>query len=363
MFEIVFLIALIFYFTVLVIFSIGASKKFNRLDGNKLPLASVIVAARNEELNILDCLDSLNKLEYPEGKLEVIIIDDHSTDKTYSIITEFIHDKPIFKVVQPAKEIGSLRGKANAIANGIEIASGEIILTTDADCSVSKTWAKTIASYFKDDVAMVCGYTNQFSKNIFEGAQSIDFIHLLTVAAGTMNLGKPISAIGNNMSYRKSVYQEVGGYEALEFSVTEDFNLLMAIHKLKKYKIIYPLDIGGLVTSKPMEDIKSLYWQKKRWSVGGLKSDIAGFSVMLLAYAPQICLLLSPFYFSKEVLYLIFFKLIIDFTFLKPIHSRLELQFSIKHFLGFQIYYFLYVLIMPPLVFLNRKVEWKGRKY
>ena len=111
----------------------------------------------------------------------------------------------------------------------LKLSKGEIILTTDADCVVSPKWAKTIASYYQKDVVMVCGYTNQKAENLFEGVQDIDFIYLLTVGGGAINFGKPLSAIGNNMSYRKSAYLEAGGYEKIAFSVTEDFQLLMAI--------------------------------------------------------------------------------------------------------------------------------------
>lgn len=363
MFEIIFLVAILLYFLQILIFSIGASKRFSKIEIGNLPTATVIVAARNEEDNILRCIESLDKLEYPEGKLEIILVNDKSTDDTEKIIREFIKDKVRFKLINTNNGIGSLKGKANAIAHAIRKSSGEIILTTDADCAVSPKWAVTTASYYQKDVAMVCGYTDQKGEDAFSGMQSIDFIYLLTVASGAMNFGKPLSAIGNNMSYRRSVYNEVGGYENLEFSVTEDFNLLMAMHKLKRYKIIYPIDKDSLVTSKPCHDLKSLYWQKKRWSVGGLKSDIAGFSVMTVAFLAQLCTLLTIAFLSKVTFYLAFFKVVLDFIFVQQIFSKLKIKFNFKSFLVFQIYYISYVLIMPPLVFFNRKVKWKGREF
>ncbi len=86
--------------------------------------------------------------------------------------------------------------------------------------------------------------------------QAIDFIYLLFIASGTINLGKPVSCIGNNMSFRKKAYEEAGGFENLPFSVTEDFLLLNSINKLKKYRIIYPLNKDSLVISKPASDSK-----------------------------------------------------------------------------------------------------------
>ena len=120
----------------------------------------------------------------------------------------------------------------------------------------------------------------QESYNLFSGMQMVDFVFLLTIAGGAMNLGRPNSCIGNNMSYRRQAYDEAGGYKNIPFSVTEDFKLLMAIYKLKKYKVIFPIDAKALVSSKPCPDFKSLYSQKKRWGVGGLDSDVDGFFVM-----------------------------------------------------------------------------------
>lgn len=364
MFEIIFLIAVSLYFIQTVLFTMGASKTYPKLKDDELLTVSVIVAARDEEENIRDCLISLNNLNYPEGKIQIIIVDDKSTDRTGEIVDEFIKDKTKFLKVVTQRNIGELKGKTLAIANGIDKATGEIIMTTDADCVVSPDWAKTIVSYYtSDDVAIVDGMTNQHEYSAFSSMQSVDFIYLLTVASGSINMGKPLSCIGNNMSYRRSVYEEIGGYTALKFSVTEDFNLLMATHKLKKYKIIYPVDPGALVTSKPCLNYKSLYRQKKRWSIGGLESDFAGYFVMTTAFITHICMMLTPFLYSTSVFLLFAFKVFIDYFFLAPVYRKLNLKFKLKDFLIFEIYFILYVFIVPFVLVFDRKVEWKGRKY
>ncbi len=363
MFELILLIFICFYFIQTFVFAAGASKKFPKLSDDELPSATVIVAARNEEENILDCLRSLNSLEYPAGKLQIIIIDDNSTDSTAELITEFTADKNRFLFLKTKLQLGELKGKSNAIANAIESATGEIILTTDADCIVSPLWAKTIASYYQKDVALVCGYTTKFDDTPFNGMQAVDFIYLLEVAAGTINIGQPLSCIGNNMSYRKSVYDQVGGYKALPFSVTEDSLLLLAIKKLGKYKLIYPLDKEALVTSKPCPDFKTLFHQKKRWGVGGLDNTPFGFTVMATAFITHLMVLLSPFFMSLNIIYMIIFKILTDYFFLLPVFNRLELKLSLKNFMAFEIYYFSYVIILPIALLFGKKVEWKGRTF
>ena len=364
MFEVIFLIILSIYFIFIAIIISGASKTFPILDDSDLPSVSVIVAARNEEHNILECIEALDSLEFPDNKIEIIIADDHSTDKTSKIVDAFIKDKPKFKKIIPLKQKGELKGKTLAIANAIEFASNEIIMTTDADCIVSPTWAKRLASYYiNENIALVNGITNQFDYNNFSGMQSVDFIILLATASGTINLGKPMSCIGNNMSYRKTVYEEVGGYENLEFSVTEDFRLLMAIEKLKKYKIIYPIDNESLVTSKACSTVKELYNQKKRWSVGGLDSEPAGAILIATSFLTNLMMFLSFFFFSKSIFTLMIFKIIVDYFLIAPVYKKLNLKLQLKHFLLFEIYYSTYVVAMPFILLFTRKVTWKEREY
>ena len=91
MFEILFLIIVAAYFILATTVAIGTKKKFVKTSNDKLlPSSTIIVAARNEETNIENCLRSLNELEYPVGKLEIIIVNDDSDDNTGQIIKEFI---------------------------------------------------------------------------------------------------------------------------------------------------------------------------------------------------------------------------------------------------------------------------------
>lgn len=364
MLEIILLILVSGYFIISASLVIGAKKTFPQLRDDQLPTVSVIVAARNEEDNILSCIESLDNLIYPDKKIEIIIIDDASNDNTAQLIKNFIIDKPDFKLILlQENESEKLKGKVRAIAEGIKKASGEVILTTDADCIVNPLWAKTIASYYVGNVGVVNGFTSQVVKNSFSGMQAIDFIYLLFIAAATINLGKPVSCIGNNMSFRKKAYEGTGAFEKLPFSVTEDFLLLNSIHKLKKYKVIYPLNKDSLVISKPAESLKELFHQKKRWAVGGIDAPILGKGLMLWAFLTNLFILSTPFFFSAVWMYLVLFKIAVDFFVLFGIHQKLGLQKNLKYFLVFEIYYVAYIILLPFIVLLSKKVKWKDRVY
>lgn len=364
MLEIIFIISVTGYFLMSFLFTIGVMKKFPRIaDESKLPSATVVVSARNEEDKILRTLQSLDNLEYPEGKLEILLVDDQSEDLTRKIIDDYIKDRPRFKKITTEKFHSKLIGKTRALTYALDKANGEIILTTDADCQVKPEWVKTVCSYYFDDVGMVSGFTTQEAKNGFSGMQAIDFIYLLTAGSGTVNIGIPISCIGNNMSYRKKAYEEVGGYEKLPFSVTEDFILLNAIKKLKKYKILFPLEEKALITSLPCKTWKSLLRQKKRWGVGGLGVPFIGFIIMVFGFLSNLFVLLTPFFFSPIWLYLAVFKIAIDFFVLLPVHRQLKITKNLKYFIQYQLYYLIYVIALPFIVLPNKKVIWKGREY
>jgi len=362
MFEIIFLIVISLYFFATCYILAGVKKKFKKTETEEISV-TVIVAARNEEANILNCMTALDKLVYPEEKLEIIIADDNSTDKTAVIIDDFIRGKDKFKKLTITGKQGHLKGKVNALAAGIIEAKGEVIFITDADCEVNPLWVKEMASHYDEKTGIVNGFTTQKVSGIFSGMQAIDFIYLLTVASGTINNRRPVSCIGNNMSFRKQAYLDTGGYEKLPFSVTEDSALLNAINRLKKYTIKYPISRDSLIISEPCRTAVDIFRQKKRWAIGGLDVSVFGKIIMALAFLASVFTLLTSLFFSSISLYLAVFKIAIDYFFLMPVHYELGLSKNLRYFIFFEIYLTVYAVSLPFALLFSRTVSWKGRKY
>lgn len=361
--ELIFVIIFIIYILMLIVIFSSAVRKIKSNPLTEYPSVSVIVAARNEEKNILSCIKSLDKIDYPEDKIEIIIVDDKSTDSTYNIVQEFIKEKNKFVLIQSGREIGHLKGKTNALANALEIAKGEIIFTTDADCIVPPSWVKTLVSYYDEETAAVFGITYIEGEKPFYAMQAVDSVYLLTVSSGSMNLNMPMSCIGNNMSYRRKVYDEVGGYESFSFSITEDYRLLKEIVKLKKYKVVYPVDKNALIKTLPCEDYKTLYRQRKRWSVGGLETIWQGLMLMLFGYLGNLATLLATFFMTPVIAVFLAGRFIADYIGLKIIHNKLGLKFKIKDLLVFEMYYIIYAFMVPIILSISREVIWKDKKY
>ncbi|RCK77423.1 MAG: Glycosyltransferase [Ignavibacteriae bacterium] len=355
----------IFYTIEFLIFLFGllkAAKPYNNIV--HYPSVSIIVAARNEEENILKCLISLSQLDYPKEKLDIIIVNDQSTDHTKEIVENFIKDKSHFKLLNSIKSTSQhLRGKANAVAQGIENSTGEFLLFTDADCTVPKDWVKEIVANFKQNIGIVGGYTILKANSIFEGIQTLDWIYLFNIAASSATLGFPLTGIGNNLAIRKKCYDEVGGYYNIRFSVTEDYALTRAILNKTKYKMAFPLNKKSIVNSLPCKNFTELYHQKKRWGVGGLDMIPLGFLVFSIPFIFNMLIMIGLYYLNICVLIVpIIIKIFMDFMLLFYSLKQLKYLRYIKYFLFFEIYLFIYVIILPIIVVINKKVLWKERQ-
>jgi len=360
MFEIIFLSVTGIYFLILAFLSLGLSGKLPQHD-NK-PSVSVIVAARNEENNIEECLNSLNNQDYDKQNYEVIIADDFSTDSTGAEIDQFICGKDNFRKITP-DSAGNLRGKTNALESAVKAAKGEIILFTDADCTVLPSWIGSMVSYYNKSTGMVNSFSTVPVNNIITGMQSIDLLFLISVAGGMANNGYPVSCIGNNMSVRNDVYNATGGYKEFPDSITEDYLLLNKVKELRTFKIVFPLDESLLVSTKPQSSITELLQQKKRWALGGLAKTNLSFPLMVISYLTNLLIVISFFFYSAEILAIVLFKISAELFFLYPVHKKLNLSRNLRYFIFFEIYYITYTISLPVILLFNRKVRWKGRIY
>jgi cellulose synthase/poly-beta-1,6-N-acetylglucosamine synthase-like glycosyltransferase len=360
------LIFTILYAIQICIFALGAHRAHYACDLTYTPSVSVIIAARNEEANIRACLESVSKLTYPKELLEVIVVNDRSTDATQGIIEEFTTWHSFITLVNAVEDPnGKLKGKTNAIAQGVDVARGKIILFTDADCIVPERWVEeTVKYYSEENVGLVAGFTSLRATNIFEGIQALDWFVLFSIAAATIRLHFPVTAVGNNLSVRRKAYDAVGGYRTIPFSVTEDYALFNAITSPKSWKAKFPIDAGTLVHSLPCGSWAELFRQKKRWFTGGAEMNLK--SIMLFATGFVFKALLSlnlVFSGLTVVLIPLLVKCSADYLLVRPALSTFKKSNLLKYFLPFELYYICYVVLFPPLVLLNRNVKWKEREF
>jgi cellulose synthase/poly-beta-1,6-N-acetylglucosamine synthase-like glycosyltransferase len=328
-----------------------------------LPKVSVIVAARNEEKSIETCIQSLLENDYPEDLHEIILVNDSSTDKTGDIMLQYAKKHPNVLYVAIEMESLHLRGKANALAEGIKRSSGTIYLFTDADCRVPPQWIRKQVSYFDSQTGIVGGFTKLRSWNWFTGMQSLDWFFLYSIAAGAIGLNKPLTAVGNNLCIRKKAYDDTGGYEKLPFSVTEDYILVNAVKKTGKWKIRFPLDSDTLVQSSPCPGPLALFRQKHRWAIGSSDMKAVDFLLFLPIFLLHALIVLFPITGFIPALTAFLIKTGVDSVFVFKTLSTFRSRDLYRYIFHFELLYIIYVLLLPFQILFRKKVIWKDRKY
>jgi cellulose synthase/poly-beta-1,6-N-acetylglucosamine synthase-like glycosyltransferase len=327
------------------------------------PHVSIIICAKDEEDSIEDCITSLLELDYPKEKLEVVLVNDRSADRTKEIMLRHVTSNPVLKYVEIVEQTGKLKGKANALAQALKTTTGEIIFTTDADIKVNRQWVREIIKYYDENTGVVSGFSVIEPKNLFWGVQSVDWLYLLSVASGGDGVGIPISCVGNNMSYRKAAYDEVGGYEKIPFSITEDFMLLQKISKDTKYKTKFPVNDKTKNITLPCLTLQQLFRQKKRWAAGGIGEPNFGVLVGFFSWITGAIMLSGWAYMGLQTYHIFLIaKLVMDSVFLFPAIKEFKMYKAYLFMPFFEVYFAVYVIITSVLLAAGREVVWKNQK-
>jgi len=367
MFDIFILIlAGLLYFIRILIFSYGSNKErhasYPKYNEYSEEFISVIIPARNEENNIERCILSLLDSDYSLDKFEIIVVNDRSEDKTLEII-ELYADKIQIVNIENNNTDKNLQGKVGAIQAGIDMSKGEILMFTDADCRVDKSWIKTFSQLYKETQSdMIASFTLIDGKNLFDKVQAVEWVMIHTMASGEVGSGSPYGCFGNNVSFRKSSYNSIGGYKNIDFSITEDLALMQAMHKNNK-EIIYICNPNAVVYTKPEKNINDFLNQQKRWAMGGkaLKWKATLYiSTSILIWLSIIINLIFANY--NLMLITIFIKILGDLIVLIPSLKELNLSkyylFSIP-----TVFIFMLLELVIPLLLLDNKVVWKGQEF
>lgn len=283
----IFLVFALFYYLVLIAVIIGLRRlKFS--ESGEIKKVSVVIAARNEAERIGPCLKSLEKLDYPPDKYEIIFVDDCSEDDTAKLIDSFCKDHQNRKLIRITELNGELHGKKNALLNGISHANGEIIFTTDADCVVPPRWIRKMVNYFKPGISMVLGYSPlEKGKGFFRKILEFDNLFSAIAASAPTKLGYPFTSVGRNLAYRKDAYENAGGFLALkQFRSGDDVHLTERFRLLDNGRIDFCADPDTFVLTRPPSTAKEIFHQQIRKNSKALKKTWSSvlFSVILFVF-------------------------------------------------------------------------------
>ncbi|RLC53029.1 MAG: hypothetical protein DRI23_01465 [Candidatus Cloacimonadota bacterium] len=351
------IVALLIYLFYLQLFYRGIKNGTDLITYRK-PFVSVIVAARNEERNIVRLLTVLVNQSYSNKLYEIIIANDGSTDKTEELINQFSQKWNNLHLVNVYGRENVTSPKKNALSQAIAKARGEIILTTDADCIMSKYWLESMLPNF-EDADMVIGYsrtqiTQWDQANSAQKFEHFDFAAMFLAAAGAIVNNRYFSCSGQNLAYRKSAFEYVGGFEKIKHLISGDDVNLMQLFRKANLTIRFAFNPHSFVFTHPIDNWQQLFNQRGRWASNmkwqlGLNPEFFIYlsSAFLIVIMPYILL----FKYWWVALFIVVTRIIGEFRFLKIGFNKFAEE---KNRLNFYLLWF----ILQPVYFIV--VAFKG---
>ncbi len=332
---------------------------------------SVIVPARNEEENIVACLQSICHQNYPRNLLQVILVDDNSTDNTFKLANTIVEKQPGMICIKLDAAAGNTAPKKRAIEKGVSIASGTIIVTTDADCTAEPNWLRNIAAYYDQskNVFIAAPVKIKEGSSLLSKFQALDFLTMQGITAGAVFKRFHNMCNGANLAYEKKVFYEVDGFTGIDAIASGDDMLLM-----NKIAQKYPMQLGfikspgAIVTTLPAASWKAFFQQRIRWASKATHYNQAGiFLVLLLVYLTNLlifCFLLMGCWQKFAWLLFLFLcvaKFFMELFFVKDIAAFFKQSTLIPWLFLLQPLHIIYIVVAG---FLGqfKSYEWKGRK-
>ncbi len=339
---------------------------------------SIIIAARNEEKAIGSCLSSIKSQTYPTGAFEIILVDDHSADATVAIAQSLkIENLKIIQLKDLTGESKLNSYKKKAIESAIDIAKGDLIITTDADCIVPQAWLETYASFYMQKkpvfIAAPVVYADYFSADSFftkllKIFQSLDFMTLQGITGASVSKGFHNMCNGANLAYTKEVFLAVNGFEGIDTIASGDDMLLMdKIQKIHPDKIQFLKSANAIVETQPATSLKEFMNQRIRWASKADKyTDRKITFVLLLVYIFNAWMFITAIasFFSHSSFYVSLVMLIVktsvELFFLYPVAKFFNKQKLLWWFIPAQPFHIIYTIVAGWLGKFG-SYTWKGR--
>lgn len=232
----------------------------------EFPIVSVIVPAYNEEKSIAATVESLLNLDYPKDKLDIIVVNDGSIDKTEEIVTKIAKENECVTLINQPNQ-----GKGKSMNHGLKIAKGEFFACLDADSFVEPNALKKILPYFEDkEVGSVLPLLKiKNPRKLVERIQWYEYLINMFYKKLMGNLDCVHVTPGPFATYRTDLIKKLGYFD--EHNLTEDLEIALRLQK-HHYKIIQIMDT--VVYTIPPDSFKGLYQQRNRWYKGSIYNTL-----------------------------------------------------------------------------------------
>lgn len=353
---------------------------------NAFPTIALLVPFRNEAPNLPDLSASLLAQDYP-GQLELIFIDDHSTDGGAELLPPGI---TLLKLKDYLKGEPTVAHKKAALTYAIAATQADIIITTDADCYWPTDRVSHLAAEFEGGADVVLGPVLITPADGFCNAfQALDLAAYQFLTAATAHQGRPALANGANFAFRRQLFEIVGGYQGVDHLPSGDDVLLL--HKFYQPKLWpianqeskipsasndgtthYPLPTTNYspkaaITTKPVTGWPALWRQRLRWAgkAGNYNNPKLSFA-QALAFALSAAIVLSlitlPLHLRPRLIIMLWGgKALIDLFCLWPVMKHFRQQETIRWYPLATIVYPFFLFGVGTAALLGFTAKWKGR--
>ena len=282
------------------------------------PKVSILIPAHNEEKYVKHCVDSVLGLDYPRDNLEIMIVNDGSTDNTLSVCRRIKDDNPDYSITLINTPN---RGKWAALNEGLNKATGEFFACLDADSFVSKNALKNLLSHFSEEkIAVVLPLLKVFKpKSFFQRVQWYEYVLNMFYKRLLGLLDSIHVAPGPFSVYRTRVLREIGGFRRAHF--TEDFEIVLRIQE-RHYKIVQASD--AIVYTTSPRNLSSILKQRYRWFRGSFLNVWDYRRMLFRVRYGDFGMLQMPVVLLNGFLGVTFFSLMIYLNVLNPAWSGLN---------------------------------------
>ncbi|HIA11330.1 MAG TPA: glycosyltransferase [Flavobacteriales bacterium] len=289
---------------------------------------SIVICAKNEELNLSENLPIILEQNYPD--FEVVVVNDSSSDKTAAILSGLQKKYENLKVVSISPSAVEHGGKKAALTTGIASTNHEILLLTDADCSpVGPDWISGMMGNFTEGRDIVLGYSPfKKEKGMLNLLQRYDVFYTALQYLSFALKGIPYMGVGRNLAYRKSLFIENKGFSSHCHIISGDDDLFIS-EVANDQNIVVEIGSDSKTFSQAPENLAKWFHQKRRhYTTGGhytfeQKVMLAGFHVSLMAFHVSIFTLLFSSGASTLLVALILMKYSTQFLVLKKCTDKL----------------------------------------
>ncbi|UCH14649.1 MAG: glycosyltransferase [Bacteroidales bacterium] len=337
------------------------SKK--KAEHEKEPL-SVIICAKNEELNLDKFLPSVLTQDYPD--YEVIVVNDCSTDNTDLIIGKYIKQYPHLRTTTITEDKKFTHGKKLALTIGIKAAKNEILVFTDADCEpVSDKWLSKIQRNFRNQISIVIGYGGYFSKfSLLNNYIRYDTLIIALQYLSYKLAGFPYMGVGRNLAYRKSLFFKNKGF-ASHYQLLSGDDDLFVNENANKSNTEIEISKESHTRSVPARSFRQWFKRKKRHFVTGKyykrthKFLLATEQISRLFYYITFAFLISKTFFIEFIIGAFMLRMIIQLIILKNTMIRL----NEKHLLLSSLFYDIFSTIINFGLYISTRLRRSTRQW